>query len=135
MKAAGRNGAQDVAFPADLLRSAAEFRWANPHATWEQVAGHVGRSRRQLERWRASEAWEIALREAGTEYVDRLAPAAAHALARAWNKGNPAGAIEVLRSFGFLRPDRLDLQGSVPTVTAEHRETLGRLLELKHDEA
>lgn len=99
-----------VAPPPDLLRLAAEFRWANPSATWEQIAEKVGRSRRQVERWRHTEAWEIAFREAGTVYIERLAPAAVSALVKAWAKGNPAGAVDVLRSFGFLHPTQIRVE-------------------------
>lgn len=113
----GANGTdpdvREVAFPADLLRKAAEFRWANPDATWQEVAEHVGRTRRQVERWRQSEEWEAHFQNAGAAYVEKLAPAAVHALVKAWAKGNAQGAIDVLRSFGFLRPDRLEIAAEI----------------------
>lgn len=106
---------------------AAEYRWANPGSTWRQTADAVGRTPMQLERWRKTEQWEIAFREAGNEYVEKLAPAAVHALVKAWAKGNPAGAIEVLRSFGFLRPAELDVKHSVSP--DEVTDAIERILE------
>jgi hypothetical protein len=35
--------------------------------------------------------------------VESLAPAAARGLLKSWERGNAAGAIEVLRALGFLR--------------------------------
>jgi hypothetical protein len=67
------------------------------------VAAAAGCHRNTLERWRNTEAWEIALRQAGTEYVESLAPAAVAGLLKSWERGNAAGAIEVLRALGFLK--------------------------------
>jgi hypothetical protein len=111
----------------DLIHRATQYRWANPGSTWEQVATHIGKSTRQLDRYRETEAWEIAFREAGNEYVEKLAPAAVHALVKAWAKGNPAGAIDVLRSFGFLTGEKLTVRFEVEG----ERETLTKLLELR----
>lgn len=116
--------------PVELLRSAATYRWANPGASWEQVAKSIDRSPRQMDRYRKTEAWEIAFREAGNEYVEKLAPAAVHALVKAWAKGNPAGAIDVLRSFGFLTGEKITLKFEVEG----ERDTLSKLLELRQAE-
>ena len=115
--------------PADLLKIAAEYRWANPSATWDEIAQKVGRTRKTLWDWRGSEAWEIAFREAGAEQIESLAPQAVAALLRAWAKGNPANAIDVLRSFGFVRNEHVEVK--VEAVETEQRETLGKLLELR----
>jgi hypothetical protein len=95
---------QDGAKPTPGIRVAAEYRWAHPDATWAEVAQAAGCHRNTLERWRDTEAWEIALREAGAQYVADLAPAAVAALRKSWERGNASGAIEVLRALGFLRP-------------------------------
>jgi hypothetical protein len=83
-----------------------------------------------MDRYRKSEEWEIAFREAGNEYVEKLAPAAVHALVKAWAKGNPAGAIDVLRSFGFLTGEKVTVHFEVEG----ERETLTKLLELRQAE-
>jgi hypothetical protein len=98
------NVPHDGAKPTPGIRVAAEYRWAHPDATWTEVAAAVGCHRNTLERWRDTEAWEIALREAGAQYVADLAPAAVAALRKSWERGNASGAIEVLRALGFLRP-------------------------------
>lgn len=89
------------------------MRWANPRVTWDEVAKAVGRSREQVYRVRQTEAWEIAFRAAGAEHVEALAPAAFHALLKQWAKGNAAGAIEVLRAFGFLANEKVNLEHSI----------------------
>jgi hypothetical protein len=75
-----RNGAK----PTPGIRVAAEYRWAHPDAPWSEIAAAAGCHRNTLERWRDTEGWEIARREAGAQYA--------------------SGAIEVLRALGFLRP-------------------------------
>jgi hypothetical protein len=94
---------QDGAKPTPGIRVAAEYRWAHPDAPWAEVAAAAGRHRNTLERWRGTEAWEIALRQAGAEHVESLAPAAVRGLLKSWERGNAAGAIEVLRALGFLK--------------------------------
>jgi hypothetical protein len=94
---------QDGARPTPGIRVAAEYRWAHPAATWAEVAQAAGCHRNTLERWRDTEAWEAAMRTAGAEHVDSLAPAAVAALRKSWERGNAAGAIEVLRALGFLK--------------------------------
>ena len=94
---------QDGARPTPGIRVAAEYRWAHPDATWTEVAAAAGCHRNTLERWRETDEWQVALRDVGTEYVERLAPAAVRGLLKSWEKGNAAGAIEVLRSLGFLK--------------------------------
>jgi hypothetical protein len=95
-----RNGAK----PTPGIRVAAEYRWAHPDAPWSEIAAAAGCHRNTLERWRDTEGWEIARREAGAQYVADLAPAAVAALRKSWERGNASGAIEVLRALGFLRP-------------------------------
>ena len=99
---------RDGARPTPAIRVAAEYRWAHPDAPWAEVADVAGCHRNTLERWRKSEAWEVAMREAGAEHVETLAPAAVKALLKAWERGNPTGALEVLRSLRFLRPPTSD---------------------------
>lgn len=53
------------------------------------------------------------MREAGAEHIEKLAPAAVRALLRAWERGNPTGALEVLRALGFLRPAPADAVGEI----------------------
>jgi hypothetical protein len=55
---------QDGAKPTPGIRVAAEYRWAHPDAPWAEVAAAAGCHRNTLERWRRTEAWEIALRQA-----------------------------------------------------------------------
>jgi hypothetical protein len=76
------------------MRIAAEYRFANPEATWDQIAAHVGVSSVSLWRWRSTEQWEITTREVASEYNPDLAPDAIAAVRRAWKKGNPAGALD-----------------------------------------
>jgi hypothetical protein len=104
---------QNGTVPMPLLRAAAAYKWENPDATWPEVAKAIGRSRQQLLRYRHTEEWEVTFREAGQAHVDKLAPHAVAALLRAWRKGNPAGAIDVLRSFGFLRSERLEISAEI----------------------
>jgi hypothetical protein len=100
---------QDGAKPTPGIRVAAEYRWAHPSAPWSEVAAAAGCHRNTLERWRNTEAWEAALRQAGAEHVESLAPAAVRGLLKSWERGNAAGAVEVLHALGFLRPDRLEI--------------------------
>lgn len=120
-------GTRDVTPPADLLKIAAEYRWANPSATWDEIAQKVGRTRKTLWEWRCSEAWEIAFRNAGADQIEVLAPEAIAALRRAWAKGNPANALDILRSLGFVRNEHLEVK--VETVEDPERDTLRKLLE------
>jgi hypothetical protein len=115
--------------PADLLKMAAEYRWANPAVTWDEVAAKVGRTRKCLWEWRQTEAWEIAFRDAGTAHMGHLAPHAAAGLLKAWAKGYPAGALEILTRLGFLRPTELRIEQAAPSEA--DRKTLDKLLELK----
>jgi hypothetical protein len=78
---------QDGAKPTPVIRVAAEYRWAHPDATWAEVAAAAGCHRNTLERWRGTEAWEIALRQAGAEHVESLAPAAVRGLLKSWSAG------------------------------------------------
>lgn len=96
--------------PADLLKMAAEYRWAHPEVTWDQVAAHVGRHRKTFWEWRKTEAWEIAFRNAGADQIESLAPAAVAALLKAWAKGNPANALDVLRSLGFMKGEKVTVR-------------------------
>jgi hypothetical protein len=89
---------------------AAEYRWANPAATWDEIAAKVGRTRKCLWDWRQNEAWEIAFRNAGAEQIESLAPAAVAALLKAWAKGNPANALDVLRSLGFMKGEKVTVR-------------------------
>jgi hypothetical protein len=107
--------------PPALLRLAAAYVWENPGAPWDEVAAQVGRSTRQLHRWRRTELWEVAWREAGTPHVERLVPRAVQALVTAWSKGNPSGAVEVLRSSGHLRPATVRVDTGEPALVALHR--------------
>jgi hypothetical protein len=100
---------QAVAEPKEWIRMAAEMRWALPTDTWEQTAEKVGRSREQLRRVRNTPEWETAFHEAGREYIERLAPAAYSALLKSWNRGNPSGALDILRSFGLVPKEAIDL--------------------------
>lgn len=117
----------------ERFRIAAEHRWANPSGSWEATAAHVGISNSQLKRWRKTEQWEIAFREAGTEYMEKLAPAAVHALVKAWAKGNPAGALDVLRSFGFLRAPISEVTVRHETVTDVDAEIIRLFGEIRGD--
>lgn len=98
---------RDVTPPADLLKLAAEYRWADPSATWEEIAQKVGRTRKTLWEWRTTEAWEIAFRQAGAGEIESLAPEAVRALRKAWAKGNPANALDILRSLGFMNHEKI----------------------------
>jgi hypothetical protein len=110
----GANGTgHETAKAAEGIRIAAEYRWTHPDATWEETATAAGVHRNTLQTWRASEAWEICFRDAGNAYIEKLAPLAVDALVRSWGKANPNGAIDVLRSFGFLRPDRLEVSAQI----------------------
>lgn len=118
---------RDVRLPLDLIKLAAEYRWSDPSATWEEIASKVGRTRKTVGEWRKTEAWEIAFRNAGAEIVESMAPAAVQALLKAWAKGNPANAIDVLRSFGFVRNEHVEIKVEVPD--ADEQATLEKLLE------
>jgi hypothetical protein len=61
--------------------------------------------------------------------MGHLAPHAAAGLLKAWAKGNPAGALEILTRLGFLRPTELRIEQAAPMEAA--RKTLDRLLELE----
>ena len=54
-------------------------------------------------------------------YVERLVPRAVQALVTAWSKGNPSGAVEVLRSAGCLRPAEIRVDTREPALLALHR--------------
>ncbi|MDQ6848155.1 MAG: hypothetical protein M3019_11350 [Candidatus Dormibacteraeota bacterium] len=99
---------QNGAKPTPGIRVAAEYRWAHPDATWADVAAAAGCHRNTLERWRDTEAWEVALRQAGAAQIADLAPAAIAGLLKSWRRGNASGAIEVLRALGFLRLPRAE---------------------------
>ena len=100
---------QDATEAKEWIRMAAELRWAVPTDTWGATAEKVGKSRQHLNRVRATPEWETAFREAGREYIERLAPAAYSALLKAWNKGNPSGALDILRSFGLVPKEAIDV--------------------------
>jgi hypothetical protein len=92
------------------------------------VAQAAGCHRNTLERWRDTEAWEIALREAGAAHIADLAPAAIAALLKSWGRGNPSGAIEVLRALGFLRGAELNVTHSMePDLDAELSRLFGEI--------
>jgi hypothetical protein len=93
----------DVKTSRHWLRMAADLHWAEPDLTWQEIAHRVGRTPETMSRARRTEEWDVVLREAGATYLEKLAPAAANALLRQWTKGNANGAIEILRSLGFLR--------------------------------
>lgn len=91
-----------------------------PRCNMGGVADAVGCHRNTLERWRDTQAWEVTLRQADSLHVADLAPAAVAGLLRSWRRGNAAGAIDVLRAFGFLKPPA---QGSI---TRDNRTSIGR---------
>jgi hypothetical protein len=72
--------------------------------------------------------------------IDRLAPYAVAGLLKAWAKGNPAGALEVLTRLGFLRPTEVRVQQTGPMGVAvgdygklpELRRTFETLLAARH---
>jgi hypothetical protein len=80
-------------------------------------------------KWRNTEAWEVALRQAGAAHIEGLAPHAAAGLLKAWAKGNPAGALEILTRLGFLRSSELRVKQAAPSEAA--LKMLDRLRELK----
>ena len=47
--------------------------------------------------------------QAGAERAESLGPAAMAGLRKSWERGNAAGAIEVLRSLGVLKPPTAEL--------------------------
>lgn len=109
---------------------AVEMRFANPDDKWSEIGERVGITRQQLLKWRASEQWEIASREVADRFVGDLAPDAIAALKKAWKKGNPAGALEILRALSLLRGAEVtikhqsitDLDAEVDRLFAELRE-------------
>jgi hypothetical protein len=112
----------------DKMRIAAEFRFANPEANWDQIAAHVGTSTVSLWRWRKLEQWEIICREVASEHIGDLAPDAIAALRRAWKKGNPAGALDVLRALALLRSAELNVTHSMePDLDAELSRLFGEI--------
>lgn len=113
--------------PADRMRMAAEFKWNNPLASWDAVAAHVGRDRRAVFQWRQTEAWEVIFREVGGGHVEKLVPMAVLALIKQWQKGNAAGALDVLRSAGYLRPERLEIKHDPANIDAEIEELVANL--------
>ncbi len=125
---------QDGAKPTPGIRVAAEYRWAHPDATWAEVATAAGCHRNTLERWRDTEAWEVAVRQAGAEHIDSLAPAAIAALRKSWARGNPAGAVDVLRALGLLNPPtvKVDLEREQADVE-ETRASVAWVLRLRQD--
>ncbi len=102
--------------PPDLLEKACRYRWTNPGCTWEATAKHVGRSRLQLLRWHKSPAWPEMYTRVGQEFMEMLAPAAARGLVKGWSRGNSAGAVEVLRSFGLLQPAEVKVSMESPVM-------------------
>ena len=107
------------------IRVAAEYRWAHPDATWAEVAEAAGCHRNTLERWRDTEAWEAAMRTAGAERVTTLAPSAVAGLLKSWQRGNAAGAVEVLKALGLLKsPPVVAAQGHAHDIDAEIEELL-----------
>ncbi len=96
-----------------LMRVAADLRWADPTRAWGEIAQEVGVDPKTVYRWRQTEQWELTFRAAGMEHIERLAPRAVNALVLAWEKGNAAGALDVLRSFGFLNNERIEVDSTV----------------------
>lgn len=93
---------REVTTASDRMRIAAVFRFEHPTVTWQTVAEHVGVNRKTLWEWRSSQEWRDIYRGVAADHVFDLAPAAIEALRRAWRRGNPAGALEVLKSLGYL---------------------------------
>jgi hypothetical protein len=50
-------------------------------------------------------------------------------LLKAWAKGNPTGALEILTRLGFLRPTEVRIEQTAPSEAA--RKMFAKLLELK----
>ena len=96
-------------FDALKLRLAADLKWTDPNRAWGTIASELGVDPKTLYRWRQSEEWEVTFRQAGQEYVEALAPVAILALRKQWAKGNANGALDVLRSFGFLSNERIEI--------------------------
>ncbi len=67
--------------------------------------------------------------------VSDLVPEAVAALRRAWGRGNPSGAIEILRSFGYLRNAAEHRVSPTETrdLDAEISEILDKLLEHRRE--
>jgi hypothetical protein len=101
------------------MKIAADLKWITPARAWGDIAKEIGVDVSSLYRWRQTEQWEVTFREAGAEYVETLAPAAVSALVRAWGKGNPHGALEVLRSFGFLKNEKIDVENKLTHFTVD----------------
>jgi len=99
------------------LEMAAEYKWGHPAVTWVEVANHVGWSRVSMWRVRQTEAWEIVFQKVGARHMEDLVPQARAALLTAWAKGNPANAIDILRSAGLIRREAVDLHhdGAIKT--------------------
>jgi len=117
-----------VARTPEKLRMAAEYRFAHPEATWDEIAEKCDTTRVTTWRWRATEEWEIVSREIAARHVADLAPDALAGLRRAWKKGNPAGALDVLRALALLRGAELNVNHSMePDLDAELSRLFGEI--------
>jgi hypothetical protein len=107
---------------------AIEMRFAHPEVAWDDIAAKVAVNPSTLWRWRNTEQWEIVSNEVAARYVADLAPDALAGLRRAWKKGNPAGALDVLRALALLRGAELNVTHSMePDLDAELSRLFGEI--------
>src|SRR5205809_5273320 len=112
------------------------YRYQNPFATWSDVATATGVPRRTIYHWRArSSEWADLNRQAATQHVAELAPAALHALIAAWKEGRAEReAIEYLRATGLISPAQasvgITVQSPPLNLDSVEERLLGRLRQL-----
>jgi len=80
--------------------------WENPSVTQGAIAERVGLSRKAVNEAFQTKGWQDAKRDIIAERMPGLIPAAWQALMHSFAKGNPSGAVEVLRAFGCLTNPR-----------------------------
>ena len=119
----------------DKVRVLAELMLAYPGATTEEYAQRIGCSRRTLERWRKTEAFETELHDlARHHYASVLLPKALRAAEKMLDHPGTRSdtlVIEVLRSSGLLGIQRVgvDMHHTVEhiDIAAKRAEFLAKL--------
>jgi hypothetical protein len=111
--------ATEVKKSREWLRIAAELKWTNHRLHWGEIAKQVGVDESTMSRARRTEEWEIVFRDVGTAHIEALAPAAVDGLLLAWAMGKAAGAVDVLRAFGLLANEKVDLEHSGTVITIQ----------------
>jgi hypothetical protein len=90
--------------------------WENPSVTQQAIADRVGVSRKAVNEAFQTEAWEVTRREYILDRIPELVPAAWKALRLQWEKGNAAGALDVLRWFGAIGNAKVEVNHELDTL-------------------